>query len=413
MYDAIIVGARCAGSPLALLLARKGYKVLLLDRSRFPSDMAFSNHFVHQAGAACLQRWGLLPRLAATGCPPITENYFNYGDFSLTGPVEPVDGVNTAFAPRRIVLDPLLVEAAIEAGAELRDRFSVHDLVWDGNRVVGIRGRHNGAEVTERARIVVGADGMFSAVAKAVSAPEYKTSPPLEGSWYAYWSGVRMKGWHLWLRPGRVIFAYNTNHNLTLIGVAFAAKDLPAIRGNVEHHHGQVIAQHAPDLAELMRSGQRESHFVGGAIPYHVRRPYGPGWALVGDAGYQKDPCTASGITDAFRSTEWLAEAIHDGFSERQPMQQALSQYEERRNLSEMPYFELTTQLAALATPPEEMQQLLAALRHNPQQRSRFFGVFAHSVLVQDFFAPENVQQIMAAAHASASSAAAPVRAHY
>jgi flavin-dependent dehydrogenase len=396
MYDAIIVGARCAGSPTALLLARRGYRVLLVDRSKFPSDMSFSNHFVHQAGSACLQRWGLLQRLADTGCPPITEDYFDYGAFSLTGPVPPADGVNTAFAPRRIVLDPLLSEAAVEAGAELREGFSVQELVWDKDRVVGIRGRQNGKLVTERARIVVGADGMFSVVAKAVQAPEYRSSPPLEGSWYAYWSGVPMQGWHLWLRPNRVIFAYNTNHSLTLIGVAFAAKDLPAIRGNVERNHSETIAQFAPDLAERMHGGHRESRFVGGSIPYHIRRPYGPGWALVGDAGYQKDPCTASGITDAFRSAEWLAEALDAGFSGRRPMEQALAAYEERRNRSEMPYFELTTQLAALEPPPDDIRQLLAALRHNPEQRSRFFGVFSHSVPVEDFFAPENVRKILA-----------------
>ncbi len=400
MYDAIIVGARCAGSPVALLLARQGYKVLLVDRSKFPSDMAFSNHFMHQAGAACLKRWGLLSRLEATGCPPITHNYFDYGAFSLTGPVPAADGVNTAFAPRRIVLDPLLTEAAVEAGAELRDRFSVQDLIWEKDQVVGIRGQHNGVAVTEKARIVVGADGMFSVVARAVQAPEYKTSPPLEGSWYAYWSGVPMKGWHLWLRPGRVIFAYNTNNGLTLIGVAFFAKDLPAVRANIESNYSQVIREHAPELAERMDQGRRESRFTGGAIPYHVRRPYGPGWALVGDAGYQKDPCTASGITDAFRSAEWLAQAIDEGLSGRQSMAQALAGYAQKRDLSEMPYFELTTQLAALAPPPEEMQQLLAALRDNPEQRSRFFGVFAHSVPVQDFFSPENIQEIMATAYA-------------
>lgn len=398
MYDAIVVGARCAGSPTALLLARKGYKVLLVDRMVFPSDMAFSNHFVHQAGAACMKRWGLLDRLAATGCPPITEDYFDYGDFSLTGPVPPADGVNTAFAPRRIVLDPLLATAAAESGVELRDGFSVQELVWDKDRVAGIRGRHQGGMVTEKASIVIGADGMFSAVAKAVQAPQYRSSPPLEGSWYAYWSGVPMRGWHLWLRPHRVIFSYNTNHGLTLIGVAFPARELTEVRKNIEQHHRATVEQYAPELMERMCNGKRESHFVGGAIPYHVRRPYGPGWALVGDAGYQKDPCTASGITDAFRSAEWLAEAIDAGFSGRQPLEQSLAAYEEKRNSSEMPYFELTTQLAALEPPPAEVAQLLFALRSNPEQRSRFFGVLSHSVPVQEFFAPENVQRIMSGA---------------
>src|SRR5215471_6619206 len=211
MYDVIVVGARCAGSPVALLLARKGYKVLLVDRSIFPSDMAFSNHFMHQAGSAALQRWGLLERLAATNCPPITEDYFDYGAFALQGSVPAVEGVNTAFAPRRIKLDPLLAAAASEAGAELRDGFSVQELLWDKDQVVGIRGSYHGKSITEKSRIVIGADGMYSLVAKAVQAPEYKAQPGLEGSWYAYWSGVPVRGWHLWLRPSRVVFAYNTN----------------------------------------------------------------------------------------------------------------------------------------------------------------------------------------------------------
>jgi flavin-dependent dehydrogenase len=404
MYDVIVVGARCAGSPTALLLARKGYKVLLVDRSVFPSDMAFSNHFVHQAGSAALKRWGLLERLAATNCPPITEDYFDYGAFSLTGPVPPVDGVNTAFAPRRLRLDPLLATAASEAGAELRDGFSVQELLWDNDKVVGVRGKHKGASAVEKARITVGADGMFSTVAKAVKPPEYKGQPGLEGSWYAYWSGVPMKGWHLWLRPNRVVFAYNTNDNLTLIGVAFPARELDEVRSNVERYHARTITEYIPELAERMRAGRRESHFVGGVIPYFMRRPYGPGWALVGDAGYQKDPCTASGITDAFRSAEWLAGAIDAGFSGRQPLEQAMAAYEKTRNESETPYFDLTTQLAALAPPPPELAALLAALQFNSEQRSRFFGVLAHAVPVQDFFSAANMAAIMAGSKQGASA---------
>lgn len=397
MYDAIIVGARCAGAPTALLLARKGYKVLLLDRGTFPSDMPFSNHYMHQTGSARLKRWGLLDALAATNCPPIRTNHFDYGAFTLTGsPVPAEGGVTEAYAPRRLKLDPVLVEAAVKAGAELREGFSVQEVLWNGDRVTGIRGHQkNGAEVNEHARITVGADGMFSIVAKAVQAEEYKSGPALEGSWYAYFSGVPMIGWHLWLRQDRVIFAYNTNDNLSLIGVAFAAKDLPMVRANVEKHHSAVIQQHAPELWERMQAGRRESRYVGGAIPSFVRKPYGTGWALVGDAGYQKDPCTASGITDAFGCAEWLAEAIDAGFSGRQPLEQALAGYEQKRNQAELPYFDLTTQLAALAPPPPEIQQMLEALRDNPVQRSRFFGMLAHTVPVPEFFSPENMQAIL------------------
>jgi len=396
MYDAIIVGARCAGAPTALLLARKGYKVLLLDRGTFPSDMPFSNHYMHQTGSARLKRWGLLDALAATNCPPIRTNHFDYGAFSLTGsPVPAEGGVTEAYAPRRLKLDPVLVDAAVKAGAELREGFSVQEVLWEKDRVSGVRGHQkNGSAVNEHARITIGADGMFSTVAKAVQAEEYKSGPALEGSWYAYFSGVPMIGWHLWLRPDRVIFAYNTNDNLSLIGVAFCAKDLPMVRTNIERHHSAVIQQHAPELWERMQAGKRESRFVGGAIPSFVRKPYGPGWALVGDAGYQKDPCTASGITDALGSAEWLAEAIDAGFSGRQPLEQALAGYEQTRNQAELPYFDLTTQLAALAPPPPEIQQLLEALRENPEQRSRFFGMLAHTVPVPEFFSPENMQAI-------------------
>jgi flavin-dependent dehydrogenase len=396
MYDAIVVGARCAGAPTALLLARKGYKVLLLDRGKFPSDMPFSNHYVHQTGSARLKRWGLLDALRASNCPPIYTNHFDYSAFSLTGsPVPAESGVTEAFAPRRIRLDQILVDAAVDAGVELREGFSVQEVLFEDGRVTGIRGQErNRPPVTEHARMTVGADGMFSVVAKAVRAPEYKTGPALEGSWYAYYSGVPMIGWHLWLRPGRVVFAYNTNDNLTLIGAAFAARDLPTVRANVERHHSSVLAEHAPELWERMQSGKRESRYVGGAIPSHVRKPYGSGWALVGDAGYQKDPCTASGITDAFSSAEWLADALDAGLSGRRPLEEALAGYEKTRNEAELPYFDLTTQLAALEPPPPEVQQLLAALRENPAQRSRFFGVLAHTVPVTEFFSPENMQAI-------------------
>src|SRR5579872_7161196 len=156
MYDAIIVGARCAGSPTAMLLARKGYKVLLLDRASFPSDMPFSTHYLQQAGSLRLKRWGLLDRLAASNCPPITTCYFDYGPFSLSGAPPAADGVTEAYAPRRKALDAILAQAAVEAGVELREEFSAQELVWEDGRVKGIRGHaKNGATVTETARIVI------------------------------------------------------------------------------------------------------------------------------------------------------------------------------------------------------------------------------------------------------------------
>src|SRR5262252_7480664 len=157
MYDAIIVGARAAGAPTAMLLARKGHRVLLVDRASFPSD-TLSTHYIHQPGVARLRRWGLLDRLVATGCPPSRSLTFDVGPFALAGTPPPSDGVAEGFAPRRTVLDSLLLEAAADAGAEVRTGFPVDELVFEDDAVVGIRS----GDTVERARIVIGADGRNS-----------------------------------------------------------------------------------------------------------------------------------------------------------------------------------------------------------------------------------------------------------
>ena len=171
MYDAIIVGARCAGAPSAMLLARKGYRVLLIDKASFPSD-TLSTHILWPHGAEVMDRWGLLDRLAATGCPPVALNMiFDVGPFALKGAVIETNAGRGGFCPRRTVLDKLLVDAAVDAGAELREGFTAEALVWDGDRVAGIKGHgRTGGTVEERARVVIGADGVHSLVAKAVRA---------------------------------------------------------------------------------------------------------------------------------------------------------------------------------------------------------------------------------------------------
>ena len=137
-YDAIVVGARGAGSPTAMLHARKGYHVLVVDRAAFPSD-TLSTHILHPPGVAALQRWGLLDRLVATGCPPIDTYSFDFGPFTIAGAPGTAEAP-VAYCPRRTVLDKLLVDGAAEAGTEVREEFTVDDLVVDDGQVVGIRG---------------------------------------------------------------------------------------------------------------------------------------------------------------------------------------------------------------------------------------------------------------------------------
>jgi glycine/D-amino acid oxidase-like deaminating enzyme len=170
-YDVIIVGARVAGAATAMLLARRGVKVLLIDRARFPSDTV-SSHQVQVPGVARLHRWGLLGQLDAAGTPPTRAVRFDTGDVTLRGHFPACEGIDTLYSPRRTVLDTVLIDAARAAGADVREQFRAEELLWSDGRVTGIRGSHrSGAAVTETARLVVGADGKHSLVARAAPRP--------------------------------------------------------------------------------------------------------------------------------------------------------------------------------------------------------------------------------------------------
>ena len=395
--DVIVVGARCAGSPTAMLLARKGYRVLAVDRATFPSDTV-STHILHPLGVAALSRWGLLDRLTATGCPPIHTYTYDFGPFTIAG----APGTREApvgYCPRRTVLDKLLVDAAAQSGAEIREGFTVEEILIEDGRAVGIKGHSkDGKSTTERARVVIGADGLRSAVAEAVRPDRYDEKPILLAAYYSYWSGLPMDGrFETYIRDKRGFGVAPTHDDLTMIIVGWPYAEFAACKKDIEGNVLKTIAL-APTFADRLRGAKRETRFVGAAVPNYFRKPYGPGWALVGDAGYNRDFITGQGMMDAFLDAELCVAALDKAMSGALTFDAAMSNYQGARDARVKAMYEFTCNLATLDPPPPETQQLFAAIHGNRMAMDAFVQMNAGTISPAEFFAPENVSAITAAA---------------
>jgi 2-polyprenyl-6-methoxyphenol hydroxylase-like FAD-dependent oxidoreductase len=410
VYDVIVVGARCAGSPLAMLLARRGYRVLLLDRATFPSDTV-SSHAVKKPAVARLMEWGLLEQIEASGCPPFSDMSLDIGPLVLQGTAPPAGAADRTYAPRRIVLDKILVDAAAAAGVEVREAFTVDELVGDDvdgeRRVVGVRGHERGGpRVEERATLVVGADGHNSLVARTVAPETYADHGRLTAWYYTYWANLPASGVEFYLRPDRFMVCFPTNDELTLVATSLPVAAVDQFRADIEANYLQTIEMARP-LAERVHGAERADRFFGAVdLPNQLRRPWGAGWALAGDAGFHKDPLTAEGISNAFRDAAVLADAIDAGLSGRQPLDSALARYQRLRDDDSMPLYELTCQLATLRPPPPDLAAILAGLPADQADTDRFFGVIEGTTPVGEFFAPDNARRI--AARTSGTAAAPP-----
>ena len=397
MYDAIVVGARCAGSTVGMLLARRGHRVLILDRNEFPSDRLASTHMVWHSGVAQLSRWGLRDRLVATGCPPMRNFNLDLGELVLKGHAPPEEGSAEAYAPRRFILDDLLLSAAREAGAQVRTRCSVHELVVDGDRVVGVRySDEHGAVHEERGSLVIGADGEKSTVARLVGAPSYEQQGRIAGTIWAYFAGLPIDDMEFYARPGRMVYAWRTNDDLTVAGICFPFADFRAALGDRGRTMPAELDALAPGFGERVRAAERVSRWRTGCATSFCRAPVGKGWCLLGDAGLTMDPITAAGITNAFRDAELLAETVDEGVAG--DLDTALATFEERRNAVSLPVYMFTSQMAMLEPPTQEVIDLFVGLARSQEDADAYFGVFAQTVPVSEFFAPKNLQRISAAA---------------
>jgi 2-polyprenyl-6-methoxyphenol hydroxylase-like FAD-dependent oxidoreductase len=337
MDDIIVVGGRCAGAPTAMLLARAGFKVRIIERSSRLGD-TLSGHIVRTAGAARLQTWGLLDSVLATGCPPMTESTVWLDGEPVTTPDgQQADHVMSpkvsSVAPRRSVLDPLLLEAARQAGAVVETGNSVRGLLTNGNdtRITGVstdRGDY-------QARLVIGADGRNSRVAQLVGAGKYIDSTPATYAYYTYWRGDALARTHFFFDEGSLIGMVPTNDDLALVFFQAPHTGFDAARRNPMENYLAVLRSQPAAMKILDQAEPAEALRGTGDLPTFFRVSAGPGWALAGDAGHHKDPLIARGITDAFRDAELIADAVISGWDSE--LDQAMAAYPAKRDACARP----------------------------------------------------------------------------
>ncbi|WP_255945743.1 NAD(P)/FAD-dependent oxidoreductase [Streptomyces odontomachi] len=390
MFDAIVVGARCAGAPTAMLLAHAGYRVLMVDRADFPSD-TLSTHLIHQPGVAALARWGLLDRIRDSGCPPLNNAIYEVADVRLEGCARGVEGQRAGYAPRRTVLDAILVDGAVEAGVEFRDKCSVTDLLRDeAGRVVGVVGRYRGVPFTERAHLVIGADGMHSKVAALCDAPFTVHRPRLTCAYYAYWHDVPAD-LELYEAPSSWVAAVPTNDRATLVLTYFPQSRFDEVRTtNTYHAYLEQVRTTAPALHERLQGKVLAERLRGtGDQQNFFRRSHGPGWALVGDAGHHKDSITARGISDAFFQAECLVRQV-SGRLGGDPglLDAALEAYEQERDAALTPGFQATLAAAQLQQ-HEQRLELLRAVQTDPDLKAIYFDIVAGIEPISALYVPK------------------------
>ena len=337
--DVVVVGGRCAGAPTAMLLARAGLSVRLLERSARLGEVV-SGHLIKPAGVARLRRWKVLDAVLATGCPRLDDRVLWLGGEPQHAPA-PEPGT-APIAPRRTVLDPILLSAAAHAGVEVEMGVSVHGLLRQGERVTGV----TTSAGERRARLVIGADGRNSRIARLAGAKTYHDHPPVTFAYYTYWRGCPAAGVHAWLEPGRFFGIFPVGSGLTLAFVQGPRGAYSTFRSDLLTAYVSELRSR-PALATLLGEAVIAEPLRGtAALPTFFRISSGPGWALVGDAGHHKDPVIARGIADAFRDADLVASAVVDGW--HGDLEAALAEYGHQRDQCAIPLSDANLSIARL-----------------------------------------------------------------
>lgn len=365
-WDVIVVGARIAGAATAMLLARGGLRVLCLDRSHYGSD-TLSTHAFMRGGVQQLRRWGLLDDLIAAGTPAVRRTVFHYGEDSVRVSIKPSGGVDALYAPRRTVIDALLVDAARSAGAVVEFGAPVlrlhRDQTGDVAGVV-VGDRRLGTERVERAPLVVGADGRESLLAAEVGAAPFSAGQHAGAFLYGYWANLPTDGYEWFYRLGITAGLIPTNAGVTCAFIGAPPSRLQSIvQSRNPGSAFQVLSGEAglrPRIETAEKVGSVK--YVRGLPGGYLRKAHGPGWALVGDAGHWMDPMSTHGMTSALRDATLLAQAILSAQTDLSLLPGKLSAYEAVRNRLATPMMRATDEIASYTWDLKRVHVLLRSL---------------------------------------------------
>ena len=361
-YDAIVVGARVAGASTAMLLARLGHRVLVVDRAPMPSDVV-STHAILRTGILQLSRWGILDDVVAAGTPAVRDVTLGFGDERIEFGVRADYGVDTLYGPRRHILDNVLLESALKAGAEFAERTRMVELVRtsDGT-VAGIVTKHGDREQAHTARMVIGADGVWSRMATLVEATDYMSHPPTNAINYAYYRDVEATGFWFQFTPGVNAGIIPTNDNLSCVFAGRSKDRTVDFSADSEAEFNRLLRHAGADLWSKVSAGSRVSQFRGTSLPGFLRQPWGPGWALVGDAAYTKDPISAHGISDALRDAELCARAVDQSLTHPDDVSEVMSEYQRIRDQHSIAMYQHSEALAQYQWDADEASARMRAM---------------------------------------------------
>lgn len=368
-YDVLVVGARCAGASTAMLLARAGAKVLVIDRHEYGTDR-LSTHALMRSGVLLLDRWGLLPALVNANTPAVTRTTFHYRDHAFGIDLKPEYGTHCLYAPRRYVLDRILVDAAAVAGAHVRHGVSLAGLLYgpDG-RAIGATLHRAGGEVVEvKADLVIGADGRQSTVARQVRAEPYAQGRHASGYVYGYFHNMKDDGYHWYFGNGVAagVIPTNAGQHCVFVGVP-SSQFAETFARNLEGGFVRTALANSTALCAALGKALRLGRLRGFAgAPGFMRQSYGPGWALVGDAGYFKDPLTAHGITDALRDALLLSRAVISG------EKRAFAEYQDTRDQLSRSLFDVTDAIASFDWDMDEIGEMHLKLSKAMKAETRY-----------------------------------------